>query len=184
MIFSKPAEYAIHALAELALMSDNSTPRLGRAGHYVVLSTLVERTTLPREFLAKILGQLAQAHVLQSAKGPHGGFALARPAHEISLLDIVEAVRNRRRVEDRTVSLAQGHKAMPYRPHDLFKPIRQKICDYLSSTTLADIAVSPEMKKTRKPKKSRSSKRGAVAADQEIRGEEASGAPLADRVCG
>lgn len=147
MIFSHPTEYAIRALSELVSMSDNSAPGFGRAGHYVKLNTLLEHTTLPHEFLAKIFRHLVEARILQSAKGPGGGFVLARPAHKISLLDIAQAVDGGHRVEGCMVGLAQCNEAMPCPQHDLFKPIRQKIRSYLSSTTLADIAAS--LKKTK-----------------------------------
>ena len=47
---------------------------------------------LPERFLVKILGLLVNAGILRSVKGPNGGYTLARPAKEVTLLEILEAV--------------------------------------------------------------------------------------------
>ena len=44
------------------------------------------------KYLFKVLQQLVKANVLRSMRGPHGGFSLARPAEEITMLEIIEAV--------------------------------------------------------------------------------------------
>ena len=47
---------------------------------------------IPLEYLLKILQQLVRANVLRSKRGPRGGFFLARPAEDITLLEVIEAV--------------------------------------------------------------------------------------------
>ncbi len=47
---------------------------------------------IPLAYLLKILLQLVRVNVLKSKRGPHGGFSLARPAEEITMLEIIEAV--------------------------------------------------------------------------------------------
>ncbi len=47
---------------------------------------------LPERFLLKILKPMVSAGLLYSVKGPHGGYRLAKPAAQISLLDVIEAV--------------------------------------------------------------------------------------------
>ncbi len=44
------------------------------------------------EYLLKIMQQLVRARILQSKRGPRGGFSMARPATKITMLDVVEAV--------------------------------------------------------------------------------------------
>ncbi len=65
-----------------------------RAGPNMRLSAtdIALRTGVPLPTAQKLLGRLAGAGLLESARGTGGGFALARPAGEISLADIVEAV--------------------------------------------------------------------------------------------
>lgn len=153
MIFSNPSEYAIRALSELVLMAQDSSAVPGaaaasrRAG-YVMLDKLTEQASLPREFLAKIFRQLVEGGILTSAKGPGGGFALAKPAHDISLLNVIEVIDGGHQIDGCVVGLARCNDHMPCPQHDLFKPIRQRLRAYLSTTTLADTAASLKEKKS------------------------------------
>ena len=148
MIFSNPSEYAIRALSELVIMSQDAVPGTSRRPGYVMLDRLTEQANLPREFLAKIFRQLVEGGILTSAKGPGGGFALARPAHDISLLNVIEVVDGGHQIDGCVVGLARCNDTMPCPQHDLFKPIRQRLRAYLSTTTLADTAASLKEKKT------------------------------------
>ena len=47
---------------------------------------------IPERFLLKVLKPLADRGILRSMKGPNGGYRLARPASEINMLEILEAV--------------------------------------------------------------------------------------------
>ena len=62
------------------------------AGERLSATELSAETGVPLPTAQKLMGQLAGAGLLSSARGASGGFALARPAHQISLADIVEAV--------------------------------------------------------------------------------------------
>ena len=62
------------------------------AGARLSATELAADTGVPLPTTQKLLGQLAGAGLFSSARGAAGGFALARPANEISLADIVEAV--------------------------------------------------------------------------------------------
>ena len=75
-------------------------------------------------------------------QGPGGGFCLARPADEITLLQIIEAVDGSSRADACVVGLSRCDDTMPCPQHDLFKPIRQRLKAYLATTTLADTAAS------------------------------------------
>jgi Rrf2 family protein len=133
MIFSSATEYAIRGLSELAARN---------AGAPVLLDELVAGTGLPRDFVAKIFQKLVRAGILRSAKGRGGGFALARPQHEVTLMDIVEAVDGPQSMDACVVGFERCNDQMPCAQHDLYKPIRQRLKDYLRTTTLADMAAS------------------------------------------
>ena len=47
---------------------------------------------IPERFLLKVLKPLVSAGILDSIKGPNGGYSLARPANDISVLEVIEAV--------------------------------------------------------------------------------------------
>jgi Rrf2 family iron-sulfur cluster assembly transcriptional regulator len=135
MIFSRATEYAIRGLAELAC-------RGGGDGRIVMLDQLVAGTDLPRDFLAKIFQKLVRGGVLTSTKGRRGGFALARPDHAITLMDIVEAVEGPQVFDRCVVGMEACNDHMPCPQHDLYKPIRQRLKAYVQTTSLADLAAS------------------------------------------
>jgi Rrf2 family protein len=133
MIHSSSTEYAIRGLSELACRQTERP---------VLLVDLVKGTDLPRDFLAKVFQRLVHARLLKSAKGRGGGFSLARPAHEISIMNIVEAIDGPLLLDGCVVGMERCTDHMPCPQHDLYKPIRQRLKDYLQTTTLADLAAS------------------------------------------
>ena len=137
MLYSTTTEYAIRGLSELAARAGSKS---------MMLDQLTQGTTLPREFLAKVFQQLVKGGILTSAKGRGGGFALARPTHEISLLQIIDAIDGPAVCDRCVVGLEQCNDTMRCPQHDLWKPIRQRLKDYLQTTTLADLAVSLKSK--------------------------------------
>ena len=139
MIFSSSTEYAIRGLAELAC-------RGGSAGKTVMLDQLVTGTDIPRDFLAKIFQKLVHAGLLTSTKGRGGGFALARPDHEITIMNIVEAIEGPGAFDGCVVGMEACNDHMPCAQHDLYKPIRQRLKAYVQTTTLADLAASLKAK--------------------------------------
>ena len=133
MIFSTATEYAIRGLGEIAARGE---------GERMLLDEVVAGSGLPRDFLAKVFQKLVKAGVLRSAKGRGGGFELARAAHAITLMHVVEAIDGPQ-IHDRCViGFARCSDDMPCAQHDLYKPIRQRIKDYLNTTTAADLAAS------------------------------------------
>jgi Rrf2 family protein len=83
MKLTRAASYAIHALAFMATQKHNRP----MASHNVA-----KARGIPERFLLKVLKPLVGARVLHSVKGPNGGYRLARPANDITLLEILEAV--------------------------------------------------------------------------------------------
>ncbi len=59
---------------------------------WVLANTISAKYSIPPLYLLKIMQQMVKANVLRSKRGPGGGFTLARPAKEITLLEIIEAV--------------------------------------------------------------------------------------------
>ena len=83
MKLTRASSYALYAVVHMANQKNNRpTP-----------SHLVARARkIPERFLLKVLKPLVSARVLHSVKGPNGGYRLARPPSQITLLEIVEAV--------------------------------------------------------------------------------------------
>ena len=61
-------------------------------GAVIPFREIARQMDVPEDFLAKILKTLVDAGVVRSTRGPHGGYALARGASEVSFLDVIEAV--------------------------------------------------------------------------------------------
>lgn len=83
MKLPESTEWMLHAVASLAQLDPGATASAAQ---------LAEHFDVPAAYLAKQLQALVRAGVLVAATGPRGGFRLARPAGEITLLQIVEAV--------------------------------------------------------------------------------------------
>lgn len=84
MKFTRAASYAIHALV---YMANQKEPNIPVASHHIA-----HARGIPERFLLKVLKPLVSIRVLRSIKGPNGGYRLAKPADEISLLEVLEAV--------------------------------------------------------------------------------------------
>ena len=138
MLYSRPCEYALRALTYISL---NPDMKLIRA------QEIAEAENLPAPFLAKLLQQLARSGVLVSVKGPKGGFGLARPSKEISLMEVVSAVDGEDGFNRCAVGLAECTDEMPCPLHDTWKPLRLQILDYMSGRSLADMADAMSVKK-------------------------------------
>jgi len=106
---------------------------------------------LPQHFLAKIMQSLAKSGVLQSQKGPKGGFALAHPPGEITLYDIVEALDDLSNYNHCAVGLAECNDAVPCPLHNMWVGVRTAVLDYFRRTTLVDLATAVEEKKAISP---------------------------------
>jgi Rrf2 family protein len=76
-------EWVLHATTSLAQLGPGAAASAAQ---------LAEHYDLPVAYLAKQLQALVRAGVLTAATGPRGGFRLARPAHQVTLLQVVEAV--------------------------------------------------------------------------------------------
>jgi FeS assembly SUF system regulator len=78
-------------LADYAVVLMTAAARR-KAGERLSATELASETGVPLPTAQKLMGQLATAGLLSSSRGAAGGFALSRPATDISLADIVEAV--------------------------------------------------------------------------------------------
>jgi Rrf2 family protein len=83
MLFSTKAEYGIRLLVELERQ---------RGDEPVALSAVAESELLPLSYLEHLVAKLRAAGVVTSTRGAHGGYRLARPAEEIAMLEVVEAL--------------------------------------------------------------------------------------------
>jgi Rrf2 family protein len=83
MLFSTKAEYGVRLMVELG-RAPGSAP--------VSLSAVAEAERLPLSYLEHLVAKLRKAGLVTSTRGAHGGYRLARPADEITLDVVVEAL--------------------------------------------------------------------------------------------
>lgn len=88
-MFSQTTEYALRAMACLALYPDQLVPT----------PELARQTRVPSNYLAKVLQQLAAANLIRGRRGVGGGYRLTRPASQITLMDVVGAMGDLKRIE-------------------------------------------------------------------------------------
>jgi Rrf2 family transcriptional regulator, cysteine metabolism repressor len=86
MLFSTKAEYGVRLMVELGRRSGSGD------GEPVALAAVAEAELLPLSYLEHLVAKLRQAGLVTSVRGAHGGYRLARPAVEISMREVVEAL--------------------------------------------------------------------------------------------
>lgn len=83
MLFSTKAEYGVRLMVELG-RQPTSGP--------VSLNSVAEAERLPLSYLEHLVARLRRAGLVTSTRGAHGGYSLAHPAEEITMLEVVEAL--------------------------------------------------------------------------------------------
>lgn len=127
-MFSQTTEYSLRAMTVLAL-----TP-----GELVPTSAVAQRAMIPANYLSKVLQQLAGAGLITGRRGVGGGYRLARPATEIRLLDVVNAVAPVQRIARCPLGLA-NHGTTLCALHRRVDAAAEAVIALYSGCTLADL---------------------------------------------
>lgn len=134
-MLTKKTKYALQALTHLAKAA-------GRGP--ILIAELADAERIPRKFLERILLDLKSRGVLRSQKGKGGGYLLARPAHEITLGELL-------RFLDGPLAPVSCVSQTAYAPcrecsdeatcgiRSVMKEVRDAISDIVDATTLADL---------------------------------------------
>lgn len=138
MMYSRPCEYAIRALAYLAQRREETAARG---------EEIAQAEKLPAPVLGKILQELVRKGLLVSRRGPGGGFRLARRAELITLRDVVGAIDGLDQFLECAVGLERCADDAPCPLHDTWKGLRTQMMSYLETTTLAEMAQAVTRKK-------------------------------------
>lgn len=130
MRLTTKGRFAVTAMMDLALRGDDGP---------VALAGVSERQKISLSYLEQLFGKLRRYSLVDSVRGPGGGYCIARPLNMVTVADIVRAV-------DEPLDATQcggrencldDHRCMT---HDLWTALNAKMYDYLSSVTLADLA--------------------------------------------
>ncbi len=95
---------------------------------------------VPGEFLSKVLRQLANAGIVNSLRGANGGYHLARPATEISFLDVVEASDSPVAINDCSEKGVGCFRSTECALKDVFNRAEAAMVEVFANTSLSDLA--------------------------------------------
>ena len=132
-IYSKPAKLAIHILRYIA---EQNGEHLCTA-HDLALESGVSEPTV-----AKVLQALAKEGILESRKGPGGGFRLALPPKKISLWWIIEALEGGPPLSGCIGGFKNCSDLDPCPLHDKWKRVKADLVRFLEGTSLQDVVTA------------------------------------------
>ncbi len=128
-MFSRACEYAIKIMIFIAANEQE--------GRRTNLKDVTEAIASPEAFTAKILQQLVKGRLLESFRGPGGGFVLPR-GREVLLHDIVVTIDGEHLLKDCVLGLPECSGENPCPVHDKFITIRNHLNETLLSTKVND----------------------------------------------
>jgi len=131
MLISKTSRYALQAATDLA--------RRWHSGESAQTGDIAERTGVPKNYLSKILHQLARRGVLVSERGPRGGFRLARDPTQITLAAVLEPVEPSLAEPNCLLGRPACSDRDPCQAHDSWKALYQDLQRFLNETAIADL---------------------------------------------
>ncbi|MCR0982237.1 Rrf2 family transcriptional regulator [Roseomonas populi] len=129
MRLSTRGRYAVMALTEMARRGVEG------AGAPMSLAEVAQSQMLSVAYLEQLFGRLRRAGLVRSARGPGGGYRLARPASEITVAEVVDAV------EDTIAGPPEATEApgVPQEQRDLWRELGEQVRLFLSAISLQDV---------------------------------------------
>ncbi|MGE4650263.1 MAG: Rrf2 family transcriptional regulator [Myxococcota bacterium] len=127
MHFSLKVRYAIYGVFDLAYNGGEEPIRCRNVS---------ERQSIPVRYMEQIFQQLRRAGLVTSKRGPGGGYVLARPAEQILLRDVIEAVEGPLNFAP---ELEQDEEETSRRPDFLWPELTSRFSSVLAETTLARV---------------------------------------------
>jgi Rrf2 family protein len=85
---TRRGDYAVRAMLALASPDDGT----GNGNGWQSASRIAAEMAIPERFLPRVLRELVRAGLIEARTGRTGGYRLARPAAEVSLLDVIDAI--------------------------------------------------------------------------------------------
>lgn len=135
-MFSRSCQYAIQSVLYIHLNS--------RDGIAVKSRDIAESQQIPPHFLGKILQILVRQNVLDSIKGPAGGFTLREGKEELTMLEIVRMIDGMEIFEQCGIGLKNCSDRNPCPIHHDYTAVRKKIRELLSCKTIAALCKDVE----------------------------------------
>lgn len=129
MRLTTKGRFAVTAMIDLALNAQNNA---------VKLNSISERQQISLSYLEQLFSKLRRAGLVESIRGPGGGYILGRDAGEINIAEIIAAAE-----DELDATLCKGkancQSGAPCLTHNLWENLNHTINAYLSSVTLAGL---------------------------------------------
>jgi Rrf2 family iron-sulfur cluster assembly transcriptional regulator len=140
-MFSKACEYGIRAIIHIAVLSQD--------GKRVGLKEIAKEINSPEAFTAKILQILSKNDLVESTKGPTGGFEISmHQMKELKLSDVVSAIDGDSIYKGCGLGMKECSEKHPCPMHDKFKKIRNELKKMLENTTIYTLALDQKNGRT------------------------------------
>ncbi len=131
MKFSKKSRYGITALIDLSVYS--------KSGH-VALSSIAQRNNISVQYLEQVFGALRRAGMIQSVKGPQGGYLLSDSPERITAASIIEALEGGYHLPDEVLSGDPAENAAASAiQHRIVDEVNRQLDQVLQNITLEDL---------------------------------------------
>ena len=130
MKLSTKGRYGVRALLDVAIHQDESP---------VQLKDIAERQQISLNYLEHLIAPLVAAGLLKSARGARGGVSLARPARDIRLLDVVQALEGSLAPVRCVDEPGRCSRAEACVTRDVWAEVKDAVESVLGSVTLADL---------------------------------------------
>ena len=131
MEISRRTDYGVRVIIDLATLPHN-----GRASTHEI----ADRQKIPAPFLAKIISQLSLSGLVTTYRGSGGGVSLARPASEISLLHVIEALDGPIQLNRCTIEPGACPRDEHCPVHHVWAKAQTDLTDLLGCTTFDKLA--------------------------------------------
>lgn len=130
MHISRAGEYGVLGLLHLVRQP---------AGQPVMIDAVSRDEMIPKSFLAKIFQDLAKVGILRSQRGAGGGFVLARPAEQITVLEVIEAIDGKIALQRCLGEIPDCDRREGCALCGLFEQAQDRLKEVFGQTTLADL---------------------------------------------
>src|SRR5262249_20314331 len=130
MFHTRSSEYAVRAAIFLA----GQNP-----GVLVMSKDIAEQTGIPAPFLAKLLQRMTRHGLLRSNKGPNGGFGLAKPAGQVTLLEVLDVLGESKELLSCPLGATRCEDEAGCVMHTGWKYARARLVHFLECTNLAEL---------------------------------------------
>lgn len=127
-MFSKSCEYGLQAMIYIALHSNGSKN--------VGVKEIAKEQEIPSQYLSKIMQQLVKQKLVDSMKGPNGGFFIKKNPDKLSLLEIVIAIDGHDMFDRCSIGLKKCSDKDPCPIHNEYKLVKHRIKEILKQKTL------------------------------------------------